>query len=522
MLKAEIKLSDLVHAPSWDGDQLLIGQSRIRPFSHAALEVRLVRSEAQWFLVVRERWTGDGRSGAGEVFSCHVADEAEFARLYRVNLAWPLDYLMIEAAQDGCRLRIRAGALGVAPVYCMATRDSVSLTWDFADFLSRPLMIDPAVASRLLSLRAGYSAQHICSGVNVLTERSVLFLEPGSARYQYPSPVAPPVPAATDGEDDTVGRFGEILRQGLCSRPLIAGQVVLELSGGMDSAAVACAFADVHGRFSSKGVLVGRELGRAQAERRNLIVDRLGLRDATIEMEEFLPSLDLQPRRARPEYMYPEFYREAFEQLWDQSRGERLIWLMTGVGGDELFPRYQGEGGGDAAVVVNARDIGESLLTRHAAEAAQAMHVFDAPQGIAPASTLIASICQAPLALRRGLWPVTPLSAPDMVTYCYSLPTARRRHRDTMRRFLGARLREDVFPENYKKETFSHVLPHLIAQQATALREQLDECALSDLGLVDRKKALTLLDDVAQTKSEAATASLVSFLWIERFVRQFG
>jgi asparagine synthase (glutamine-hydrolysing) len=49
---------------------------------------------------------------------------------------------------------------------------------------------------------------------------------------------------------------------------------------------------------------------------------------------------------------------------------------------------------------------------------------------------------------------------------------------------------------------------------------QLRDCALADLGLVDQRAALSLLELVAATKASAPTTALTSFLWLERCVRE--
>ena len=91
-----------------------------------------------------------------------------------------------------------------------------------------------------------------------------------------------------------------------------------------------------------------------------------------------------------------------------------------------------------------------------------------------------------------------------------------------MQRYLQQQLGEDTFPAGYRKETFEQVFPALIAAQAGMLTEQLRECALADLGLVDRRGVMALLDAVAASQARAPTAVLVSFLWMERLARQWG
>ncbi len=89
-----------------------------------------------------------------------------------------------------------------------------------------------------------------------------------------------------------------------------------------------------------------------------------------------------------------------------------------------------------------------------------------------------------------------------------------------MRQYLHAQLGGEVFPRGYTKETFVQVLPEQISKHAKTVASQLRDCALADLGLVDQRAVLTLLDTVAATRGQVPTAALASFLWLERCVRQ--
>ena len=66
------------------------------------------------------------------------------------------------------------------------------------------------------------------------------------------------------------------------------------------------------------------------------------------------------------------------------------------------------------------------------------------------------------------------------------------------------------------------MFPGLIAAQVGNLVEQLRECALAELGLVDRRGVMHLLEAVATRGERAPTAVLVSFLWMERLARQLN
>ncbi len=518
MLKADIAWSDLYHDPEWRQDALAVGSGRIVPYRHDALETLVVRTGGQWFIVVRERVSGaDSRGGV----MMETVGAERFGELYKSSLLWLLDYVMVEVAQRARRVKLRAGAFGSAPVYCRATNARILVSWDFADFLTENLPIDFEAASCSLALEQVYSARQICIGVHLLTERATFYLEPGRAQYRYPSAFEVPARPAPHEDVDAVATFGHLLRRAISIRPMTAGRIVAELSGGMDSAAVACALAQLHGPVASQGVLVSGDCRMSQVERRLQITDRLGLLDETVEIDALPPSLDLHPGR-RKVYVNTEYYLEAFEKLWDAACARDCDLMFTGLGGDELFMGWDDEPGcGDKADdprVAEPQRFARKLLTPRALTAARSLHAFDAPAG--PVPSVMASVSKGHHLMQHGIWPINPLSDPNLMIFCYQLPSERRRGRNIMRDYLRACLGKEIFPQDYAKETFAQVFPKLITRQRKAIAAQLRECALADLGLVDHSAALALLEEVAETQAVAPTSPLINFLWMERFVRQ--
>lgn len=521
MLKANIALADLALDVQWRDDSIVFGGSSITPFAHSSLETLLVCTEGQWFAVVRER---DVEKNQGPV-TVKVVDAEEFGRLYRTCLLWPLDYLMVEVAKSGMRMKLRAGVISSAPVYCRAIDDSVTVSWNLADFLAKSVVLDLEILSHYLALNTVYSYRQVCTGVNLLTERAILYIEPGIARYQYPLPVERPQPnMLLDG--DALEEFSALLYRAVSARPMTANKIAIELSGGMDSATVASVVTKQHDSVASLGILLDGQVRSSQVERRQRIMDRLSLLDKTVDMKMFPPSLDLQPTQVRVERPYGEYYLEAFEALWDSVHEQGRNILFTGIGGDELFPTYIGEAcqgnAKSSTVLEKGRLNAAQLLTPRAQGAARTLRAFDAPAAPVPASALLAHVCQAPYLLQRGIWPVNPLSDPSLIAFCHRLPKESRHGRQVMRQYLQASLGEGVFTHDYVKETFARVLPEQICQQAKTITIQLQCCALADLGLVDRRAVLQLLEDVINTQEFALAAPLATFLWLERFVRHVG
>lgn len=521
MLKARIALSDLSLDPQWKDGCIVFGHSRIEPCGHAMLETLWVRTENQWFVTVRERLASPAHAGAME---SRDVDAEQFNQLYQQCILWRLDYLMIEVAKAGHRMRVRAGVLGSVPVYCHAIDDHVIISWDFADFTAIPLAIDPEVASHRLVLNTAYSARQLCIGVNMLTERASFHVEPGRASYRYPMPAADSTPAPLPADHDALAEFRELLQHVVSVRPVAAERIAIELSGGMDSATVASAMAMRYEQMMSLGILLDGDVRLPQMQRRQLIVQRLNLIDRTVDIAEFPPSLDLQPRPDQAKNLHWEYYLEACAALWDSARAQGRDVLFTGIGGDELFPVYidevQGTGGNESGGVGDARHYAEQLLTPRALSAARTQSSFDAPASPVPATALLSQACRGSDQLRRGQWPVNPLSDPSLAAFCHRLPGDNRLGREVMRQYLQMRLGNDAFPRNYTKETFTQVLPALISKHVQTIASQLRECALADLGLVDQRAALELLNTVATTRARAPMSALASFLWLERCVRQ--
>lgn len=526
MIKADIALRDLSLDPSWKDGCITVGSSRITPHAHRMLETLLVRSTDQWFVAVRERRASTSQLPAhpGSAVIHDVVDADEFHRLYQECILWPLDYVMIEIARAGHRLRIRAGVLASVPVYCRATDDRVVVSWDSADLAGGPAVIDAEIASHRLALHTIYSARQLYAGVTLLTERASLYVEPGKASYRYPEPIAGTSPSAEPHGPDVLTAFGNALHRVVALRPLEESGTSIELSGGMDSGTVASALAMHHEGIASKGILLDGDVGVPQAQRRSLITHRLDLLDETVDILSYPPDLDLSRNTDRPFGFYREFYLEACSALWSSAHAQGRDALFTGVGGDELFPMYDGEwvagGAGDPGWAQDASTYAEGLLTPRALNAARSLRTFDAPASPVPMTSLLTHACRAPDLLRHGQWPVNPLSDPHLVALCHRLPKESRQGREVMRQYLQARLGGDVFPRGYVKETFANVLPPLISTKAATLRRQLDECALADLGLVDRQAVLALLDTIVTTRAHAATSAFASFLSLERCARQ--
>lgn len=525
MLKAHIDVTDLVFTPCFLDGKLKIGRSVISAYDHACCETLFIQATDRWFYVVREQL-----DSSPDTLTQFLHNPDEYRSLYQENVRWPLDYVLIEVVHNGqnARLRVRAGSLGMAPLYFSVSQGKLTLSWDFADLAAiGSHAIDFEIAAHFLALHTFYTSRQVCTGISMLTERSSLYVDGSDVRFIYPSAAPEAVPMPLRAEVDALAVFETLLNSALSARKGAVDTLALELSGGMDSTAVAVAAVTRWGApIVSKGIILSGKCRESQIQRRQIVAEQLGLSDEQIEMTDFMPTLNLNPLCRNLEHPFAELYLDAFQALWASVSASGRGILLTGIGGDELFPRFDIDPGmkcpraGDRLHVINT--LAESLLTKRALHASRAALLCDAPRGVIPETSLLANVCRSPYMLRNGLWPVNPLCDPNLVAYCHRLPVEYRLKRELVRRYLRTKLKSDLFPINYEKETFESVLPEVIAQHSDRIGCQLRECALADLGLVKLDAVKALLDKVARTRNTAATAPVAFFLFLERFVRQIG
>lgn len=526
MLKARINIEDLSRTPRRCSGGIRFGGSEISAFPNPCLRSVFVLAKNRWIYAVLERSTHEPVahfSSASGILSFE-----DYAGVHKEILNWPLDYVLVEAVSNGTnsQVRVTSGLLGIAPLYAAVRTGHVKLSWDCADVISRGNhAADFEVLAHLLGLRTFYASRQVCTGIALLTERSSLIVDADGASFVYPS-AAPTLSAhALQKGVDVLGAFEACMASATGARPLDASRCLVELSGGMDSASVAVATAQLSGaHWSSAGIVLAEPDRTVQSRRRQSIVQTLGFADETLDMSAYMPVVDLDSSVRAPEHPLGEFYIEAFDALWRQAETKDCRAVLTGIGGDELFPRYETDHPSTSREkplqLAAAESIARSMLSGLARVAADTEPLYCAPASAIPHTALLAHASRSPYMMRLGLWPVNPLCDPALIGFCHRLPVEFRGERQLLRQYLHKHLRKDLFPIGYKKETFDYVLPEVIARHHDRLNAQLRECALADFGLVDTKAVRGVLKRVADTRDIAATAPLAIFLFLERFMRQ--
>ncbi len=483
MLKARIRFSDL-HAPvRVAGGSVFLGESRLTPFAHRLLRARLVRAPSFTALVVYERLVGEPASAEIEE-ETHGFDG--FDALVAAMQSHALDWLVMALGPD--RVELACAYQGTAPVH-VARRDGVlEVSWDIADLVPEGrVALDAPLLARFVMSRWPYACETMLDGVWRLTSETRIAATADAVRYAYPEPQTGMRPHALAPGADPVAAFFDAVETVLALRPLERESTATELSGGMDSAIATLAVSRVLGApVLSYGAEFEGEMGVAQRARRMLVSSVAGTRDIAIPAEYFAPYDAGGPRRSPPG-VWPEddSYPELLHACFDLVRKAGIDTVISGLGGDELYPIFAHETERD----VQAEAPPGRFVTQRC-EALAALPCRPHPQSWLLASCWQTSAGRAAGFLRKGLWPVYPFFSRDVARFTFNLPVEWRRERMLHARVLTRLLGDGVFETDYLGESFRPVMQAGFRRNRDFLRAVLAESALAKLGLVDPRKVL--------------------------------
>jgi asparagine synthase (glutamine-hydrolysing) len=260
----------------------------------------------------------------------------------------------------------------------------------------------------------------------------------------------------------------------------------LELSGGIDSAVVATAVSQhVATPPTSFGLIVDAPGDTLQVDRRNEIVRGLSLRDISFRADDHLPFVSGGARALdRPHYADGDVYREAFDVLRSCARDAGVDVVFTGFGGDELMSLRSAER-------LHPRPMPDlpPWLSERSRDALAEIETNIAPTSPIAVPTLMAFAARNPAYLHFGLWPVAPLSSPDLLRFTESLPVEWRQHKTLLRRYL----QQSRFSKNVTHpttmESFDITMNSALRRHGPEmLSAMLDSSILVEQGFVDRRE----------------------------------
>ncbi|MGH3935045.1 MAG: asparagine synthase-related protein, partial [Pseudonocardiaceae bacterium] len=472
MLSFSLHLPDLA-APAWRWrhDRWTTGTSWITPLRHPVV----IHSFRQQGATAAER--------GAEASNSDVVGHSGTVAVRSVECG---DSLLVEMCPG--QVLITAGVTGTAPLYLVATGETLEASWNITDLRTRMRpddLLDRAVA-RVLTRQHRYSADTLFSTITRLTERAIATFTTSGLQLSYP-PDALHVAAARRLREgaDPLTAFAALLTEVIRPWRLPECRIGVELSGGLDSASVAVTLADIVGpTVETFGVLVDGDTGIDQRQRRVCLVDRIRARDSCIDASDHPPFGPTGIRATgHPHDPSGEFYREVFEALADTACAQGIRVMFTGIGGDEIMALHANEQADrPPSLMEEVPWLGER--TRRAL-----CEVDDnlAPVAPIPLPSLMAFAIHHPAYLRARIWPVAPLANPNIVRFAEQLPEAWRGAKNLQREYLrraglSAVVTHPTRPENFRQLMQTGLRRHGLPLLDRLLREGM---LLADTGFVD-------------------------------------
>lgn len=478
--------------------------SWIRPLTHPALETVTAGDGARILLSVRERAAG---RTSGPVEAVPDTDARSWNRLADDCGNWPLEHLTVRIDRRHRTVTATAGTWGTLPLYLATDAGRLRASWRLADL--RPCLkaddLDATEVAGLLTCRHRYARTTPFRGVERLTERSTAAFGAAGLRLAYPEPARHSLPRELSTGADPVRVLDALLAEAVARRPLGTAPLSVQLSGGIDSANVALTLSALTpGRTRPGAMLLGGAAGEQQAERRRLMIERMGMEgDVTVRASARPPFGPGSIRLAEPLWASPleEPYLEMADALATALAVHGPGVVYTGFGGDEFssVPRT-GAPPGNRAEWMPPRWCGPRVR-----EVEELRREGVAPSTAAHRSTLLAMGTVGPLLVRRGLWPVAPFADPWVVRVGEWLPERWRRGK----RLLRQRLADAGMPpvvvhpplaENFRQVMASAVHRHL----APLLLRWSGDMLLAEAGFIDPAALAETADAAARDPGTAA------------------
>ncbi|MFF2117189.1 asparagine synthase-related protein [Kitasatospora sp. NPDC058184] len=507
MLKLRILADDMRHPWKWTTGRWLSGSSWVEPFCHPMT--------AQHFLT-------DGRRTALINTACTVGSPEGLTRVHAANAALydeavgtvldhNDDWVMVETCTDG-RVRVLTGTSGTAPVYLTARPDALYGSWDLLELRRHSVSLDVVEVARRISLSARYTNATFWSDVHLLTERACVLYTQGKVSLHLPEPAEHSRARILRDGRCPVDAFDQLLSGTIRRSPWKAGSTAVQLSGGIDSTNTALALGnDERGSgLVAAALILDGERGTQQTRRRRTVIGHIDRdwADVTVRAEDHLPyapgSIFAQQVPVSP---YGDLYLDAVDALHTQLEQRGVEAVFTGIGGDELMAFTSAE--------APQRSVPLSQLPAWIGPAArEALRDVDAgitPASVVPETALMAKAGVAPPLLKRGMWPVHPLTAPALVRLCEWAPVDWREDKRLLRtridrRGMAPEIARPPIPEN-----FGTIMALAMSQHgAGRVRRLLDEGSpLLDARLLDPQALRAVADRLDSGEAQRADREVV-------------
>ena len=359
------------------------------------------------------------------------------------------EYLLISLDFDSNNISVRRDAWCTIPIFYGRKNTRFILSNEFS-YVAEIVCKDDisisgqCIAESLLSLDE--DDRTILADVHLLPERSLLLQnQKQKARIVRPKSIDKPRQLTGLSEKEMRDGLHQHLKSTLRSMQKRVGQSAnlgFELSGGLDTSAVVgtCASLDM-GQIKTYSLVLPGDQGKSQNAKKVEMVSTFNIRNKTVSARQFYPLKSIVESKKLPvRYPSSEIYAEMVDHQARVMKKDNIDVAVTGFGGDELFlldPREDVGFGGK-----QERQYRKNIkMPAYYTDLFRQLLISNLPSsklGIIPPvpySVLSSHVARNNIYVRRGVWPLAPLSTPNLVAYCRSLPYKWREGKKIMREY---------------------------------------------------------------------------------------
>ncbi|KJS61897.1 asparagine synthase-related protein [Streptomyces rubellomurinus] len=423
---------------AWAANRWRCGSSWIAPYRHDLTEQTALTDgiHTAFISAVRLAGTTPGRPEIEQV------SPASYGRRIREIRASRGDWVTVEIS-PGQAIRIKTGPECTAPQYLAAQDGVLHGSWDLMNLRDHQdhNRLDHLAVTRHLALRARYTAATFWQDIRLLTERSTAhFGQDGPLIIQFPEAAEHSRARSLQDGADPVPLFLDLLSRSLSRIPWKGSRTAVQLSGGMDSTVVALALrtAPQGAGVTAGTVILDAERGVQQSERRSLILEYIasGWSSVTVRATDHLP-YGPTSRYSRRTWIspYQDIYADALDTLSGRFTDHGVRAVFTGIGGDELMATTEAEDHGGWGGFERADT--PPWLGPAAKAVLPDIDTAITPAAVVPETSLMAKTVCGPAFMRRGIWPVHPLTDPLLVRFCEWTPLEWREKKRLLREVIG-------------------------------------------------------------------------------------
>lgn len=535
MITFELQLDECPRAPVLKNKTCRLGdRSFVKAFPHSAISMELILADGRWLIIAYEK----GRQGSPiaaypkpQPEEPRALSEAAYEEVFREIVGFPNELFAIECSYGAgaTRIRLLSGTNGTCPIYVSGEGSKLMGSWDVLT-LARGRSSKRFDEQFLIhaAYRAVYSTRTPYHGVAMMPPYSVVYWDGGMPNLTGPEQDTEADSVLDIDEAAARSEFGALMDAVWSTRALSAATTAIELSGGYDSSAAALSFASQVGPGARHlSILVPNPtLSASQAQRISAVSSECHARAQLLSMRDYLPSYT-SLARFQSLYYQSESYYSAFYELWAGARQAGADTILSGHGGDELFPTFVGEEfemdrlrdtiGPDPSFVERQF---LNCLTKSAKELAEAPLWSAAAVSASRVSALGAMARHTPLVMQEGLWPLYPLCNVPLVRFCHALPFNLRFEKALLLSYIEHSIPQVSVFRNYQKENFLDGDIAGLLKEEDNIKWLARDMAVYDLDIISPHQFRMDIERFYDSRAFDLLHHICSILHLEAFFRE--